>query len=153
MFACIHWLILNQTQVSNNENQRTNFNAKSYFTFRKQISKLKLTLQHQMYVTSIAWPLSLLLNKCFQQDQYSCLWKTLPKFWFKYQMMNTQKCSKMFKQSKFKDFNFSWMCIVHNQHQFQFKIIHFHDDLLGFSDTSMWIWCYQCYIIKMRNIS
>ena len=76
---------------------KINFKAKSQFTFRKQISKLKLTLQHQIYVTSLAWILSLHSDKCFQQDQYSCLWKTLSKFWFKYQMMNTQTCSKMFK--------------------------------------------------------
>ena len=24
--------------------------------------------------------------------------------------------------------------------------------MLRFSDASMWIWCYQCYVIKMRNI-
>ena len=79
---------------------KINFKAKSQFTFRKQISKLKLTLQHQIYVTSLARRLPFQSNKCFQQDQHSCLWKTLSNFWFKYQMMNTQTCSKMFKQSK-----------------------------------------------------
>ena len=44
------------------------------------------------------------------------------------------------------------MCNEHDQHQSQLIINQMYDALLKFCDAIMWIWCYQCHVIKMRNI-
>ena len=132
---------------------RTNFKAKFLLTFRQNFDYFKHTFKHQIYDASIVCTLSLSPNICFQQDKYSCLRKTISKFWYNYPIFNDLISLSNFKYSKFKQISVNWMFIEPQNHQSQLINNQLQDELICNVNASMLIWCYESQVFKRRNIT
>ena len=131
---------------------RTNFKDKFLLTFRQNFDYFKHTFKHQIYDASIVCTLSPSPNICFQQDKYSCLWKTISKFWYNYPIFNELISLSNFKYSRFKQINVNWMFIVPKHHQSQLIINQLQDELITNLNASMLIWCCESQVFTRRNI-